>query len=147
MANVDDVQQTQAPIAVPGGLEHGFSGERTRDVLTRFAVSLWFLVQAVNFVRDIAERLGVAGGLDLDALTASRLLSRTCLFFFFTLIAWLTLVRSRPVARAPGVQPRVSALLGTYLLYLLPFLPEQELGLGWSLVSSALILPRHVFPL
>ena len=148
MANIDNIHREEVAIAAAGGLRDGFSGERARDLLTRFAVALWFMVQAVNFVRDIAERLGAAGWLDLNALTAAQLLSRTCLFFFFTLIAWLTLVRSRPVAQAPGVQPRVSALLGAYLLYFLPFLPEHEdLDLIWSLVSSALIVTGNIFAL
>src|ERR1043166_1457167 len=117
MANIDNIRGGGAAAPAIGGLRQGFAGEHLRDVLTRFAVSLWFFVQAINFVREIAERLGDAGTLDVDARTAVHLLSRTCLFLFFTLIAWLTLVRSRPVARASGVQPRVSALLGAYLLY------------------------------
>lgn len=124
------------------------SGDRLRDLLTRFAVSLWFFVQAINFVREIAATLMVTSVLELDKPTAARLLSRLCLFLFFTLISWLTLVRARPSAQAPGVQPRVSALLGAYLMYFLPFLPERaDLGIGWTLASSMLIVCGNVLAL
>jgi protein-S-isoprenylcysteine O-methyltransferase Ste14 len=123
----------------------GAAGSRWRDIATRAFVSLWFLFQATSLVFGFLASIREAGGLHLDGLTAVHLVSRVCLFFFFTLIACLTLVRSRPVAQAPGLMPRFCALLGAFLLYLLPFLPEANLGLGWELTSAGLLAVGSFF--
>lgn len=123
------------------------SHTRTVDALARLAVAVWFMLQAANFVRDIVSTIDQPTAVWLDPLGAARLLSRTCLFFFFTMIAWLTLVRRRPLAQAPGWQPRVAALLGTYLLYALPFFPQQDLGIAPHLAAAALIVTGNVLAL
>src|SRR5258708_5513849 len=46
---------------------------------------------------------------------------------FLALVAATALTRLRPVAKAQGVQPRVSALLGTFLCSSLAFLPPADL--------------------
>lgn len=123
-------------------------GGRVSDILTRLAVALWFMVQGTSFVRAIASTVSQSGVLGLDALGAARFGAQICLFFFFTMMAWLTLVRPRPVAKAPGWRPRVTALLGTYLLYGLPFLPEQEnLGVALHLLAATLIITGNVLAL
>lgn len=111
------------------------------DYFLRLVVACWFLVLGIIFVRDIGDGIGALAASGLDALGVARLVSRICLFAFFTLIAWLTLVRTRPLARAEGLQPRLSALAGCYLLYGLAFLPPNaRLGLALHAVSAALLL-------
>jgi protein-S-isoprenylcysteine O-methyltransferase Ste14 len=108
-------------------------------------VALWFLLLAVNAVRDIAQSIGAISESGFDALAAARLVSRICLFLFVTLIAGLTLLRARPLAQAAGLQPRLSALLGCYLVYGLVFLPPNaQLGVGLHVLSAALLLIGNV---
>ena len=42
--------------------------------------------------------------------------------------------------RSRGIEPRISALLGTFLSITLAFLPRTELGPVWSVLSTTLIL-------
>jgi protein-S-isoprenylcysteine O-methyltransferase Ste14 len=128
--------------------ERGFSGNRASDILVRLAIALWFLVQGANLVRLIAGTVSQSGLLGLDALGVAQIGAKICIFFFFTTIAVLTLVRARPVAKAQGWQPRVAALLGTYLLYALPFLPAQEsLAIAPHLVAAALMVTGNALAL
>jgi protein-S-isoprenylcysteine O-methyltransferase Ste14 len=69
------------------------------------------------------------------------MLSKSCSFLFYIMLAWATLIRLKPLARAAGWRPRVEALLGSYLCFALPFLPERtDLGTAGHLVSAACIL-------
>jgi protein-S-isoprenylcysteine O-methyltransferase Ste14 len=135
-------------IGASGSVPRSLLSEGVRDFLLRAAVALWFFALAVTFVRDIAQTINDAGLLSMDWLTELHVTSRSCQFLFFTLAAWVTLVRARPMAQAPGWQPRFSALLGSYLLFLLPAFPEhRDLGAAWSLVSSGLIVIGSVLSL
>lgn len=117
------------------------AGSRGYDKALRFLIACWFLVLGIVFVREIGAGLGAIAASGLDALGAARLVSRICLFAFFTLIAWLTLVRTRPLAQAAGLQPRLTALAGCYLLYGLALLPQNaQIGVALHAVSASLLL-------
>lgn len=127
------------------GLWERFSQARAYHVVLRLTVALWFLLFAAIFVTAIVRLAGDAVSSGLDAQGAAQLLSRISLFAFFILMAWLTLVRARPLAQAAGLQPRLSAMLGCYLVYGLAFLPPNpHLGAGLHVVSAALLLTGNV---
>jgi protein-S-isoprenylcysteine O-methyltransferase Ste14 len=124
----------------------GFADTRLYDCLLRLPVALWFLTLGTIFVGDTVAAVDDIRASGLDAFSVAQLVSRICLFAFFTLIAWLTLVRARPLAQAAGLQPRVSALLGCYLVYGFGFLPANpHLGAGLHILSTLLLLVGNVF--
>ncbi|MDB5394677.1 MAG: Isoprenylcysteine carboxyl methyltransferase [Rhodospirillales bacterium] len=106
--------------------------------LTRIGVSAWFFALACFSVVQILATKATA----LDTLGWARLISTISLFSFFLMIAWLTVVRPRPLAQARGWLPRVAALLGTWLFLIGTFfLPHRtDLGVTTLLLSAALIL-------
>jgi protein-S-isoprenylcysteine O-methyltransferase Ste14 len=59
---------------------------------------------------------------------------------FLGLIALTALTRLRPIQKAKGIEPRVSALIGTFMCLGLAFLPKAELGAFFSALSSLLII-------
>jgi protein-S-isoprenylcysteine O-methyltransferase Ste14 len=59
---------------------------------------------------------------------------------FLVLIAATALTRLSPVLKARGIQPRASALLGTFLCVGLVLLPKAQLGPILSIASTMLIL-------
>jgi protein-S-isoprenylcysteine O-methyltransferase Ste14 len=125
-----------------------YSRGEVSDLLVRLFVASWFLLQAANFLRAIIGMLPPAGWLELDTLGAARIGAKICIFFFFVTMGVLTLVRVRPIAKAEGWQPRVTALLGTYLLYAMLFLPTREdLGVGLHLLSAALVAAGNTLAL
>lgn len=59
---------------------------------------------------------------------------------FMIFITLLTLVRLKPIESSQGWEPRVSALIGSFLTFLLPLLPQTEMSRSLQIVSFALVL-------
>jgi protein-S-isoprenylcysteine O-methyltransferase Ste14 len=64
---------------------------------------------------------------------------------FFAVTVAAVVMRGRPLDRAQGVEPRLSALLGTLLITALAFLPRRDLPPELGIVSTALILCGSTF--
>lgn len=76
---------------------------------------------------------------DLDPTKAAALLSHVCVFVFLLIQSALILLRPRPLAKAACLQPRISALLGTWLMMGVVLLPvRNDLSSGLYLLSAAL---------
>jgi protein-S-isoprenylcysteine O-methyltransferase Ste14 len=107
------------------------------DALARCGVVLWFGTVAYTFAPGIAKSYK-ALAFD-DPLAVMALISSVCLFCFYLLIVWLTLIRTRPIAKLPGLRARLEAALGAFLVYALPFLPRTELGTAGHILSTVLM--------
>jgi protein-S-isoprenylcysteine O-methyltransferase Ste14 len=108
-----------------------------RDRLVNAGLALWFFTLAFIFSVDL---MGTRAAPD-TTLDAARILSKSCVFLFYVMLAWAALIRAKPLARAAGWQPCAAALLGTYLSFALPFLPVRaDLGVAGHLVSAACVL-------
>jgi protein-S-isoprenylcysteine O-methyltransferase Ste14 len=75
--------------------------------------------------------------LDHKLLTIAARISNA---LFMALVAATTVTRLRPIRKAGGVQPRISALLGTFLATSLVLLPRAQLSPIWLALSSALVI-------
>jgi protein-S-isoprenylcysteine O-methyltransferase Ste14 len=75
--------------------------------------------------------------LDHTLLSITALLSKA---LFLALVVATTVTRLRPLRKAPGVEPRLSALLGTFLVTSLVLLPHVEPPPIVLAISSALII-------
>src|SRR4051794_40547204 len=117
MAEVGISTHDACGVGAPSHWWRRLTGTSGYDRFVRIVVALWFLLIAVNSVHDIAQSVSVIAVSGLAPLGGARLVSRICLFLFVTLTAALTLLRARPLAQAGGLQPRLSALLGCYLVY------------------------------
>jgi protein-S-isoprenylcysteine O-methyltransferase Ste14 len=104
----------------------------------RIALSASFLFLASFSISQIAA-LHLQ---QLDLLGWARLISSGSTIGFLILVAWLTLVRSAPVARALGAMPRIAAGLGTWLFLLgSPFLTRRtDLSASFLLAAASLTL-------
>ncbi len=124
-----DVRRRPAPVDLPAP---------KAEWPIRIGVAVWFFILASFSVNQIMA----ARTAPLDLLGWARLISSISLVSFFLMIAWLTLVRPRPVAQAPGLLARIAAVLGTWLFMLAtPFLTRRtDLGPGMLLLSASLIL-------
>lgn len=80
-----------------------------------------------------------------DAVFVSTLLARLMLIWFFVVMIVLTLVRERPVIKAPGLLPRLAALGGAFLTVGLVLFPRRDLPVALNLVSAALLLAGSGF--
>jgi protein-S-isoprenylcysteine O-methyltransferase Ste14 len=110
------------------------------DIAIKAIFFLWYLFIAHQVVRQLLISLAQPEVLASPALFLSSVVSRgTLLLFFFTLVLF-TMLRSRPIAKAPGLTPRITALTGTFLLMALPSFPHRQLSVEMNIVSSIIIL-------
>src|SRR5947209_7238658 len=59
---------------------------------------------------------------------------------FVSLVAATTLTRLAPIGKARGLEPRISAVLGSFLCIALTFLPRVDLSPVASIISTLLII-------
>ena len=59
---------------------------------------------------------------------------------FLLLLAAATILRARPTGKARGLEPRISALVGGFLVYAIPLFPRRELPVTAEMVSTLLVL-------
>jgi protein-S-isoprenylcysteine O-methyltransferase Ste14 len=59
---------------------------------------------------------------------------------FLLLVAAAVILRSRPSAKASGLEPRISALAGSFVMYSILFFPRRELSLSLEMISTVLTL-------
>ena len=59
---------------------------------------------------------------------------------FLLLLSAAVIVRARPMGKARGLEPRISAFIGTFLIYTIPLFPRRELSETVEMVSTVLIL-------
>jgi protein-S-isoprenylcysteine O-methyltransferase Ste14 len=64
---------------------------------------------------------------------------------FLFLLAIMAVVRGRPRGKARGVEPRISALVGTFLVYAVVLFPRRELSVGGEMAATTLILLGTAF--
>jgi protein-S-isoprenylcysteine O-methyltransferase Ste14 len=122
---------------LPSGAD--WLGSRTYDWLARATLILVFTAMAsVNFNGAYLAVTGWADQpLDYKVLYIASRISNA---LFLALAAATAVTRLRPVRKAAGIQPRVSALLGSFLISSLVLLPPAQVPPIWLAVSSALIL-------
>ena len=59
---------------------------------------------------------------------------------FLVLLAASVVLRARPAGKARGLEPRVSALAGTFIVYAFALFPRRELPLAGEIVATCLTL-------
>jgi protein-S-isoprenylcysteine O-methyltransferase Ste14 len=63
---------------------------------------------------------------------------------FMMLIAAAVIMRTRPSGKASGLEPRISALVGTFLIYGITAFPRRDLPLSLEAVSTLLTMIGNV---
>jgi protein-S-isoprenylcysteine O-methyltransferase Ste14 len=110
--------------------------EKWVDLLVRAIVISFFVIVGYSICRDFIALLHKS---DVDII---KVASKALVLAFNILVVWLILIRSQPVAKARGWQPRVSAIMGSNLFYLgMPFIASRtDLPLWLYAVSGVLII-------
>jgi protein-S-isoprenylcysteine O-methyltransferase Ste14 len=116
---------------------------RGYDIAIRAVFICWIVFLAVPSANGIITRVRVHPG-SWDPALLAELLARSATFLFFVLAAWLVVIRTRPVGKAQGLQPRLSALAGSFLLLSVVLFPRRDLSIGLNLLSAGLLVLGHV---
>jgi len=111
----------------------------TYDWLTRAAVVLVFIALTILSVNAAYQTALDWTDQPLDHQIL-KITARITNALFLALVAATTVTRLRPIRKAAGLQPRLSALLGTFLAMTLAALPPAQLPSFWLAVSSGLVI-------
>lgn len=105
------------------------------DVTIKATYVLWLLFVTNQILSPFLVYLKQADSLPTGQFISS-VAARSTVFAFLATLAVFTVLRSRPVAKAPGLAPRITASMGTFLVMLLPLFPHRELSVAMNVVSA-----------
>ena len=106
------------------------------DALMRLPFLAWVLVSALVQAAGLLRLEHTV----IDPGYAVHLVMRLSTIAFLLLLAASVLLRTRPSIKASGLEPRISALAGTFLMYGVAFFPRHELSTSAEAISTMLTL-------
>jgi protein-S-isoprenylcysteine O-methyltransferase Ste14 len=131
--------ESEAPAQLPlAALLHRLMWSRGWDWAMRLAAVLFhgvlMLKQCIGLIKLFAAR-------DEHSLLffATAVAARLAVILFLTLIAFVIIVRLRPVAKSAGIAPRLVALVGTCMPSFMTLLPRNPDSLAVNIASLLLI--------
>jgi len=113
---------------------------RPWDVLMRLPMLLWSIFLAIVTLLGLEKYMREADPALPSALYVLNIAMRLSVIAYLVVIAASVLVRLRPARKARGVEPRISALIGTFLLTAVVILPRRDLSPVAALVSASLTI-------
>ena len=103
-------------------------------------ILLWSIFLAIVTLLGLEKYMREAGPALPSALYVLNIAMRLSVIAYLVVIAASILVRMRPARKARGVEPRISALIGTFLLTAVVILPRRDLSPVAALVSASLTI-------
>src|SRR3984893_4792702 len=113
---------------------------RLYDALMRLPMTAWAMFVAMFQVIDLEHYIAKVDPTLRDTVYAINVVMRVSGIAFLILIATSVVLRGRPAGKARGIEPRVSALIGTFLITAIVLFPRRELSPAAGIVSTLLIL-------
>jgi protein-S-isoprenylcysteine O-methyltransferase Ste14 len=106
------------------------------DLLMRLPLLGWVAFCAVTQSAGLIQFHNTATS--TDSVFVIHVAMRLSTIAFLLLIAVAVILRSQPSGKASGLEPRISALIGSFLIYAVPLFPRRELSLLLEMVSTLL---------
>jgi protein-S-isoprenylcysteine O-methyltransferase Ste14 len=113
---------------------------RAYDLLMRVPLLGYAIFFATLQMAGLARYLHEADAARPLAFYAIGMVMRLSTIAFLLLLAAATILRARPRGKARGLEPRISALIGAFLVYAIPLFPRRELSVTAEMVSTLLVL-------
>ena len=105
------------------------------DTLMRLPFLTWVLLGALAQLPGLSH-----ADIPMDSVSVIHMAMRLSTIAFLLLLAATVLLRTRPSAKAAGLEPRISALAGTFLMYGVVFFPRRDLSPVAEVVATLLTL-------
>ncbi len=128
-----------------GAIFQRITYHRIFKVLSGVVPAAYFLLLVLAEAADLTRLLLEPAITVTQAQFAASAASSAARIIFMSLIVVLFLIRKPPVSKAAGLQPRVSALTGTFLLMALVLLPPPEPTLSQSILGLTLVATGSAF--
>jgi protein-S-isoprenylcysteine O-methyltransferase Ste14 len=113
---------------------------RAYDVLMRLPLTAWSVFCAMAQMANLGRYIGNADPALSAAVYAINIAMRLSTIGFLLLLAAAVILRARPTGKARGIEPRISALAGTFIIYAIPLFPRRELPVAAEIAATVLIL-------
>ena len=113
---------------------------RAYDLVMRMPLLAWSMFCAMVQMAGLSQHIrstNMVLPLTAYGIKLAMLLST---IGFLLLLSAAVIVRARPMGKARGLEPRISAFIGTFLIYTIPLFPRRELSETVEMVSTVLIL-------
>jgi protein-S-isoprenylcysteine O-methyltransferase Ste14 len=110
---------------------------RLYDLAMRLPVLSYSLFLALFSVFGLLHDRRGAGS---AAAHGVNLAMRVAVIAYFVVLAASVIIRARPERRADGLEPRISAMLGTFSILAVVLFPRRELSLTGEMISTLLLL-------
>src|SRR5437016_1352909 len=120
---------------------------RAYDALMRLPMVAWAMIVAMFQVVDLQQYMARADAALPNTVYAINIAMRLSGIAFLILIATSVLLRGRPTGKARGIEPRISALIGTFLIPAVVLFPRRELSPAAGILSTLLILTGNALAL
>ena len=105
------------------------------DALMRLPLLGWGLLAATVQLGGIIQLINTGS---VDFVYAIHIAMRLSMFAFILLVSAAVLLRTRPSGKASGLEPRISALAGAFMVYGMLLFPRHDLLLSGEIVSTLL---------
>jgi len=106
------------------------------ELLGRAGIAIYFSYAALGKAFSITQLLaGSSAGENWPLQLLSDLASLT----FLSLVAFLALVRLKPLRRAEGIEPRVTAMVATFLMVLIAVVDSRQPFPGSTLIGTCIV--------
>jgi protein-S-isoprenylcysteine O-methyltransferase Ste14 len=108
------------------------------DFLMRLPFLGWVLFCAIGQLWGLDQFMNMAAA--IDSVYLIHIAMRLSTITFMLLLAAAVILRTRPSGKASGLEPRISALVGTFLIYGIALFPRPDLSLSREMVSTLLTI-------
>jgi protein-S-isoprenylcysteine O-methyltransferase Ste14 len=113
---------------------------RVYDALMRLPILVYGTLIGCASLLGLAKYVDTADPTVPSAVYGINIAMRVSNIAFFVLLAAMAVVRGRAREKARGVEPRISALVGTFLVCAVALFPRRELSVGAEIAATTLIL-------
>jgi protein-S-isoprenylcysteine O-methyltransferase Ste14 len=110
------------------------------DLVMRLPFLGYMLFSVIAQLQALIHYIDLMNRLPIDLICVAHLAMRLSTIVFLLLAAAAVILRSRPSEKACGLEPRISALAGSFLMYGFLLFPRHELSLTLEMICTALIL-------
>jgi protein-S-isoprenylcysteine O-methyltransferase Ste14 len=117
----------------------------TYDLVMRIPIVVWAAALALRSAAGLEQYMRAADPALPNAVFAVEIAMRLSVTAYLVILVPTVVMRSSPIGRSRGAEPRISAFVGTFLITAVTLFPRNELSLVAELGSAVLITTGDAF--
>jgi protein-S-isoprenylcysteine O-methyltransferase Ste14 len=129
-----------APLRIAGLRMMNLQRSRAYDLVMRLPLLGWSVFCAMIQVASLNQYIHDASAPPTCPACTVKIAMMASTIGSLLFLAAAVILRARPIGKANGVEPRISAFVGTFLVYAIPLFPRSAGTVASEMASTALIL-------